>query len=220
MNWRSKAEPLVSVGRSVLRPLKRGGQRLYWRHAGNPRLYARFQLPMMLNARGLLGTGAEIGVLEGVYSDWLLATWHGRLLISIDPWLCWGAAYRDRNNRDQAAMDQCYEQARRVLQRHGARSQIWRMTSREAAGKVADDTLDFVYIDAQHHEAAVLEDLRLWYPKVRSGGVFSGHDYLDGNLPIGDFGVKTAVTKFAGEHHLRVNVTWAAEYPTWYSFKP
>ena len=41
------------------------------------RVPARDELPALLNARGLLGRGAEIGVKLGVYSDALLRRWRG-----------------------------------------------------------------------------------------------------------------------------------------------
>ncbi len=36
---------------------------------------------------------------------------------------------------------------------------------------------DFIYVDGNHCYAAVTSDLILWYPLVKVGGVFGGHDY-------------------------------------------
>ena len=58
---------------------------------------------------------------------------------------------------------------------------------------------DYVYIDANHTEASVLEDMRLWYPKVKSGGVLGGHDMGDVNFP----GVEKAVIRFSEEKGVR-----------------
>lgn len=84
----------------------------------------------------------------------------------------------------------------------------------------ADASLDFVYIDAQHHYEAVREDLALWYPKLRVGGLFAGHDYLDGEVDGDRFGVKRAVDEFAGEKGLRIGVTLERDYPSWFCRKP
>src|SRR5438105_1141561 len=46
------------------------------------RVPSRDELPIVLNQRGLLGTGVEIGVKKGGYSEVLLARWGGRRLIS------------------------------------------------------------------------------------------------------------------------------------------
>lgn len=48
------------------------------------------------------------------------------------------------------------------------------------------------------------KELELWFPKLKIGGVFSGHDYLDKGIR---FGVKSAVDEFCAEHHIAVNVT-------------
>lgn len=52
-----------------------------------------------------------------------------------------------------------------------------RSDSSEAAGRYADGSLDFVFIDADHSEAAVACDLRAWWPKIKPGGWLAGHDY-------------------------------------------
>ena len=52
-----------------------------------------------------------------------------------------------------------------------------RMTSVEAAATYDDASLDFVFIDADHSYEAVKEDIIAWWPKVKPGGIISGHDY-------------------------------------------
>jgi len=51
------------------------------------------------------------------------------------------------------------------------------MFSEDAARKVPDDSLDFVYIDGMHLYDFVMQDIILWSRKVREGGIISGHDY-------------------------------------------
>lgn len=52
-----------------------------------------------------------------------------------------------------------------------------RMTSLDAANLYVDESLDFVFIDASHKYEDVLDDIKAWYPKVKKGGFFAGHDY-------------------------------------------
>lgn len=52
-----------------------------------------------------------------------------------------------------------------------------RKTSEEASKDFADGSLDAVYIDAEHDEDSVRKDIKLWRPKVKKGGVLSGHDF-------------------------------------------
>lgn len=51
-----------------------------------------------------------------------------------------------------------------------------------AAMGYADRSLDFVFLDAGHLEDEVIEDIRAWLPKVKSGGILAGHDFY-GNHP-------------------------------------
>ena len=74
------------------------------------------------------------------------------------------------------------------------------MRSDEAAERFTAESLDFAYIDANH--SLIEQDLALWYPIVRTGGVFAGDDYTDPR-----FGVKEAVDQFAAKHGKAVNVT-------------
>jgi SAM-dependent methyltransferase len=52
-----------------------------------------------------------------------------------------------------------------------------RMTSLEASKLYEDESLDFVFLDASHKYEDVKADMEAWYPKVKPGGIFSGHDY-------------------------------------------
>ena len=45
------------------------------------------------------------------------------------------------------------------------------------------EPIDYLYIDADHHEAAVLADLEAWVPHVRPGGLVLGDDYGNRSFP-------------------------------------
>jgi hypothetical protein len=172
-------------------------------------LPTRVELPELLNRRGLLGRGAEVGVKLGFFSDHLLSQWRGQQLISIDPWLHDDPdSYVDTGNVQQGEQETYYRTTLDLLAKYGERSSVWRMTSLEAAERIADNELDFVYIDARHDYHSVREDLETWLPKVRPGGILAGHDYLDGEFPEGRFGVKSAVDEVFGRYGLTVHSTF------------
>ena len=52
-----------------------------------------------------------------------------------------------------------------------------RKSSVEAAKLFADNSLDVVYIDASHNYIDVVNDIDAWLPKIKKGGIISGHDY-------------------------------------------
>lgn len=66
-------------------------------------------------------------------------------------------------------------------------------TSVDAAATFADNSLDFVFIDADHSYENVKQDINAWLPKVRLGGILAGHDYFQYDTGIPHPGVQTAV---------------------------
>lgn len=52
-----------------------------------------------------------------------------------------------------------------------------KMDSISASKKYEDNSIDFVFIDANHSYDYVKKDIEAWFPKVKTGGVISGHDY-------------------------------------------
>jgi len=47
----------------------------------------------------------------------------------------------------------------------------------EAAKTIPDNSLYFVYIDANHSRPEVMADIHAWLPKVQEGGYIAGHDF-------------------------------------------
>lgn len=57
------------------------------------------------------------------------------------------------------------------------------MTSVEAGRALEGQTYDLIFVDANHEYEFVREDIALWWPRVRPGGVFVGHDVGHANYP-------------------------------------
>mgnify|MGYP003685889429 CR=1 FL=1 len=55
-------------------------------------------------------------------------------------------------------------------------------TSTDASIDIKDNFLDWVYIDGDHRFKHVLNDLTLWYNKVKKGGIIAGHDYTHADI--------------------------------------
>jgi len=184
-------------------------------------LMSREQIPRLLDDLKLLGSGVEVGVQSGVFSEAILEYWTGRRLISIDPWAEAAAAdYVDIANVDTASHETLYGDTLRRLRRFGERSEVWRMTGSEASILIGPDSLDFAYLDARHDLRSVQQDISDWWPTIRPGGILAGHDYLDGRLPAGEFGVKSAVDAFADSVGLQVFTTKEPRWKSWLLRKP
>lgn len=112
----------------------------------------------------------EIGVRSGQSSYFFLK--QGAFLYMVDPWKAYpeypeSGGYRfDFDKRDALA---------NVAEFPGKYEVIEKM-SFEAAAEIPGN-LDMVYIDGNHTYDYVLGDIRLYWPKVKSGGWLCGDDY-------------------------------------------
>lgn len=58
------------------------------------------------------------------------------------------------------------------------------------AARLFDDrSLDFIFLDARHDYCAVWDDLVSYWPKLKPGGLFAGHDYLTHDEALNQLGV-------------------------------
>lgn len=140
--------------------------------------------------------GAEIGVWDGAFSEQLCRMNPGVALTCVDPWESY-EEYRDPKN-DARRIDAAYQAAVQRLAPYDCT--IVRKRSVEAAASVPDGSLDFVFIDGNHGEHFVTDDLHAWAPKVRSGGIVSGHDYMPSKGKHKHLEVKPAVDRYVTTH--------------------
>lgn len=80
----------------------------------------------------------------------------------------------------------------------GDRAKFIRDYTHKACLKVEDESLDFVFIDADHSFNSVNRDIKDWLPKLKSNGFIFGHDI---NWPS----VKKAVELNFGQNYLKEN---------------
>ena len=170
----------------------------------------RNELGFWLNANGLTGIGAEIGVAYGENAEQILSFWQGSGMFLIDPWnreAC--GDYVDGSA--QIDFDGAYNHAINRLSRFVGRTIILRMTSNEALKMIPDGMLDFVYIDGNHHNPQFRKDLVQWTYKVKVGGLIGGHDYYDFDEPHYKCEVKKTVDHFVKEHKIKLHTTCSRE---------
>lgn len=80
------------------------------------------------------------------------------------------------------------------------RGNSWKM-----AKKIKNNSVDLVFIDADHSYESVTKDIGAYLPKVKKGGIISGHDALNKN-------VISAVHDYFGEGNYKV----IESADTWY----
>lgn len=76
----------------------------------------------------------------------------------------------------QFDMEKLYQSVVFNAKTFGERCIIIRNDSVSAAEQIEDNSLDFVFIDADHTYEGVKRDVEAWLPKVKGGGMVLGHD--------------------------------------------
>lgn len=142
----------------------------------------------------------ELGVASGDFSS-VLAKSNLKELVLIDKW-------NDHHGDSERLF---------VIKRfkNDSRIKIFHETFLDSANKFPDGYFDFIYIDGYAHTG---QDsgltLKLWWPKVRLGGFFGGHDYHSDYEPT----IKV-VNEFCNIHNKLLNLTGEKKFPSWYVFK-
>jgi len=128
-------------------------------------------------------TAIEVGVRTGWFSKYILD--HTQMQVwAIDPW--------ETNPELAKNATMCYYECQDRLGRYGNRAQMIKGYSPQEAVNFKDKAVDFIYIDGLHDYESVKKDVEAWWPKIRDGGVLSGHDYNPVKWP----GVVKAVNEF------------------------
>jgi predicted O-methyltransferase YrrM len=114
--------------------------------------------------------GAEIGVRMGTNASAIFARVPNLKLYCIDPW---GAYLRVTDHSQEVYYQRC---VRKLKDKDAV---LIKKMSMDAVKDFEDNSLDFIYIDGRHDYPFVLEDIIAWTPKVKVGGIVSGHDYYN-----------------------------------------
>lgn len=120
---------------------------------------------------------------SGWFSKEILSSWHNaKHYMLVDVWRS-QSNYDDIANVNDEAQKKLMHAALKNVAEFRTRTHIkvCRDYTTVCAKKVSDVSLDFVYVDARHDYKGVADDLRAWWPKLKCGGIFAGHDYVDQN---------------------------------------
>jgi len=145
--------------------------------------------------------GAELGVRDGRFARSILALIPNSTIIGVDTWKALPPRKVEGSETYEKWPMTAYRAACLKLASdfHG-RCTMLELTTTAASKCIPDESLDFVFIDADHTEEAVRSDINNWLPKIRKGGLLSGHD-------ISWPSVKNAVTSF-GTYQVAGDDVW------------
>lgn len=82
-------------------------------------------------------------------------------------------------------------------------------TSKNAANQFSNSSIDYIMLDAGHSYEDVTNDIKIWYNKIKPGGIISGDDYGGSYFP--------GVTKAADEYFYK---QFNRGFRSWYRKKP
>ena len=166
----------------------------------------RDQLGSFLNNYGLLGEAVEVGSLTGDYARQIMSQWRGRRLTCCDPWEMQDPnVYKEPVNSTN--WESCWQSCQSMAVQYSPRVDLLKAYSPQAADLFKDESLDALYIDANHSYECCSADLKAWWPKLIVGGVMGLHDFRTDLVWPQNCDVKTAVLEFAKNNGLRFHYT-------------
>lgn len=156
----------------------------------------RKDLGLLLNHFNLPRIVCEEGCAEGLFSkqicEWVLDEFW-----MIDLW------HQIRGQAGDGNFDESWHSNnfKEAMERVGKyQVNVLRGLTKDMIPELPDNHFGMIYIDAAHDYDNVYRDLTLSYPKVVSGGIISGHDYL------GYSSVNRAVNDFCKQMDLEINI--------------
>jgi hypothetical protein len=118
--------------------------------------------------------GVELGVEKGIFSKILLDANPEMTLHCVDSWQYY-PEYTARLNSPDLPLRFLETQERLAGY---PKTRFTKKFSMDAVNDFENESLDFVYVDANHDLPYVMDDLIQWEKKVKHGGIFCGHDYI------------------------------------------
>ena len=186
------------------------------------RIVTRDSLPVFMAERGYQ-TMVEIGTWKGEFAKCILLGWAGHLTC-IDPWQNYDASeYLDGCLQGGGGpafdMDVCYEETKARLAPFVAQNRctIYRGTSSAISTLFTHESFDACYLDGNHDYTHVRDDIATWWPRVKSGGLFGGHDAYSRNDAFQRADVMNAIWDFSEVIGVRPHV---CPDSSWFFIKP
>jgi predicted O-methyltransferase YrrM len=152
--------------------------------------------------------GVEIGVQTGLYSEIICQKNPQMMLYGVDAWRAYIANPNIGDLTSQKTADRYFGITKKNMKKY-PNYRIIKAWSRDAVKRFKNNSIDFVYIDADHEYCHALEDITIWTKKVRKGGIVSGHDYYNTrSMSRIAVGVKNAVNIYVKENNIKPLIIW------------
>jgi hypothetical protein len=142
---------------------------------------------------------AEVGVLKGDYAN-LISLQPISKLHLIDPWI----SIVDIPHRWHAVPQDIMDEYKSEVHERFTKNESVEIVEKYSADAVLDfeaDYFNWIYLDANHTYSFVIEHIRNWWGKLKTGGYICGNAYIDNPIArnVLDFGVIPAIDDFIEE---------------------
>lgn len=155
----------------------------------------------------------ELGVYKGKFTVALAKRAPNMKIYGVDAWSYYDG-YDDYTKYDIENEAQ-KETIRKTQDKPSV--QLIKGWSTDVVKQFEDNSLDYIFIDANHQFEFVVEDLKAWVPKVKEGGIVMGHDYF--HMSKLNFGVVPAVNGWVETHHIKHLFLWNDKVLSWMYIK-
>jgi hypothetical protein len=158
-----------------------------------------------------ISRAVEVGTLHGEFAIQLLKGWNGNLSC-VDSFI---GGYDDRDPVSHNDRNQDRLIAENALRPYAARCELLIMSSEQAAQRAWPD-LGLVYVDGCHRIESVRQDLVLWWPHLKVGGVLAGHDFMlypDVQIAVLEFAEVKKVNVYVVAEKVRLAWSFYMEKP-------
>lgn len=181
-------------------------------------LHHRNEFGAWLERNKVTGVGVEVGSLCGDYAREIKKYWSGTLIM-LDPWERQpDDVYREPTNHSD--WNSAYKSCQAIAAMYPDKVYLHKAYSPEASKEYRDGELAWVYLDSNHSYDAASKDFAAWYPKVKSGGVFCGHDARVEHNETQNCDVLTVLNEFCAKHGLTPHITRAPGCGSFWIIKP
>ena len=149
------------------------------------------------------GTVIELGVAAGLFAEDLLTTNPQIRYIGVDRW---------SDHHDAKEMGSAIARISAVSDNF----ETVRATFRDYLPSVQYESIDMIYVDGYAHTGQEGgETLNDWWPRVKPGGIFAGHDYCQEYHQT-----QKVVDSFVATHGLELHIIDEKPHPSWWVRKP
>lgn len=170
-------------------------------HPTLPRAFERKGVSFILKDKKDL-VGMEVGVYKGKHAKAMLKLLPIKELYLVDPYKTYEFGDKSMVNLPNNEMEKIKKEAKNRLKGYKHKLHWTFDKSVNVADAFKDEYFDFIYLDGDHTYETVKKELDLYYPKIKKGGVFGGHDFGISTINPQRNGVVPAVLEFVKEKDL------------------